>query len=433
MTWYILLIIVLTLLMSLFAAGTPVFLSFLALNVAGLLYLSGVPALNLIVNSMYSTGTSFSLAAIPMFILLGEILFRTGSVGVLFNAVDRIIGNFRARLFGVVISLSTIFGALSGSSMAVAAMMGGSMLPEMRKRGYHRGLSLGSIVAGAALAPIIPPSILAILVGMLAGVSISQILIAGVIPGLILALAFLIYLVIRARLNPDAAPLSEDTLHSGGSAVRDLLLALPFLGIIVLVLGLILGGVATPTESAGAGVIAAIVITLLMRRLNWERLRIALASTTRISGMILIIMVCSVAFSQLLSFSGASHQLVAWVTALDLNPWVMFIALMALAFVLCMFIDQIALMLLLIPLYLPLTAVLGFDPLWFWTMFLINISIGNITPPFGYTLFALKGTAPDIPMGEIYRSVWPFVGIFIAGMVLFALVPQFILYLPSLI
>jgi tripartite ATP-independent transporter DctM subunit len=422
------------LLLSLFAAGLPIFLSFLVLNLLGIVLISGgFNGVTLIISSMYSTGTSISLGAIPLFILLGELLFRSGAVGILFNTVDALVGNIRARLFAVSILLSTLFGALSGSAMAVAAMMGSSLLPEMRKRHYDSGLSIGSILAGASLAPIIPPSVMAVVLGMLAKVSIAGLLIAGILPGLLLALAFFVYLGIRCYFNPKAAPLSDrvklPVRQRLGMAAR----ALPFLLIVATILGLILGGVATPTEAAAAGCVIAAIVCAVFAQLTFKGVIEAVVATARMTSMIMIIMVCSISFSQLLNMTGATFELVKVVTALALPTLVMFILLQLLPFVLCMFIDQIALMIMLVPLYAPIINALGMDPIWFWTIFLINMAVGGISPPFGYTLFALQGVTPDIAIQQVYRAAIPFIAIFLMVVAILTVFPSVVTFLPSLL
>ncbi|KZY37465.1 C4-dicarboxylate ABC transporter permease [Roseovarius sp. HI0049] len=434
MEWYVILGSVFFLLLALFLMGLPIFLSFLLINVGGLYILTGdIKGVLLVVNSMFSTSTSISLAAIPLFVLLGELLFRSGSVKIIFDAVDALVGNFRARLYAVSIVLSTVFGALSGSAMAVAAMMGSSLLPEMQKRDYDRSLSMGTILAGASLAPIIPPSVMAVVLGILSKVSISALLVAGILPGILLATAFLLYTMVRGFLNPDVAPLSESAERPWSDRGRTALRAAPFLLIIVTILGLILGGIATPTEAAASGCVAAAIICAIFGNLRLSSLIEALRSTAMITAMIMIIMVCSVSFSQLLNFTGATFELVKLVSALTLPLVLMFIMLQILPFILCMFIDQIALMIMLVPIYQPIIGALGFDPIWFWTIFLINMSIGGITPPFGYTLFSLQGAADGIPIQAVYKSVLPFIAIFIAVIAILALVPEIILFLPSLL
>jgi len=432
--WQIFIIAAVVLMLGLFGTGMPIFLAFLTLNLAGLYVLTGsFKGVLLVINSMYDTGTSMSLAAIPLFILLGEILFRSSAVNVVFNAVDAVVGAVRARLYIVSVVLSTVFGALSGSAMAVAAMMGSSLLPEMQNRGYERRLSMGTILGGSSLAPIIPPSVMAVVLGILAGVSISRLLIAGIVPGLILALVFFVYVVLRVKLNPALAPPpTAGTEMSAGTRVKLVLKAVPFTAIIVAIMGLIITGVATPTESAAVGCVVALIICSLFATLDWDKLREALRATAWTTSMIMIIMVCSVSFSQILNMSGVTTSLVQSVISLDWSPVLMFALLMGLGFVLCMFIDQIAVMILLVPLYKPLIAGLGFDPLWFWAIFLVNVSVGNITPPFGYTLFTLQGVARGVPIQELYRAAWPFIVMYVLMIAVFALVPGLITYLPSL-
>lgn len=434
MEWYVAISAAVALMLLLFATGLPIFLSFLTLNLLGLYALTGnFKGVLLVVNSMYDTGTSLSLAAIPLFILLGEILFRSSAVNVMFNAVDAVVGAVKSRLYIVSVILSTIFGALSGSAMAVAAMMGASLLPEMEKRGYQKNMSLGTILGGSSLAPIIPPSVMAVVLGILAGVSISGLLVAGILPGLLLALVFFIYIVIRVKLNPKLAPsVVESSSLSAQERMWLLLKALPFLTIIATILVLIISGVATPTEAAAMGCVVAMITCSLFASLRWPTLVQALRSTAWTTSMIMIIMVCSVSFSQILNMSGITTSLVNTVTGLEWHPVLMFIMLMALGFVLCMFIDQIAVMILLVPLYKPIIAALGFDPLWFWAIFLVNVSIGNVTPPFGYTLFALQGAAKDTTIQELYRASVPVILLYLLVIVVLALVPDIILWLPSL-
>ncbi len=433
MEWYVFLTGAVVLMLGLFAVGLPIFLAFLTLNLVGLYVLTGnFKGVLLVVNSMYDTGASLSLAAIPLFILLGEILFRSNAVNVIFNAVDALVGALRSRLYVVSVILSTIFGALSGSAMAVAAMMGSSLLPEMEKRGYQRTLSMGAILGGSSLAPIIPPSVMAVVLGILAGVSISSLLVAGVVPGLVLGFVFFVYVVVRIRLNPSLAPVSTDATGLPWSTRIGLVLrAVPFTGIIVAIMGLIMSGVATPTEAAAVGCVVAAALCFFFASLNTKKLLEALKATAWTTSMIMVIMVCSVSFSQVLNLSGVTTSLVQSVIGLNWSPALMFVLLMGLGFVLCMFIDQIAVMILLVPLYKPIVTGLGFDPLWFWAIFLVNVAVGNITPPFGYSLFTLQGVA-RVSIHELYRAAMPFVTLYLIMIAVFALVPPLVTYLPSL-
>ena len=423
--------------------GLPVFVAFLIVNVAGTVLLMGPRGFGLFTNSVYETATNGLLATIPLFVLMGEILFRSNSVEVLFGAVDRLVGRVRGRLYAVVVALSTAFGALSGSAVAVAAMLGRSVLPLMAERGYDRQLSAGTILAGASLAPIIPPSLLAIVVGSLADVSIAGLLIAGVLPGLLLGGLTLLWVFAGVARRPALAPADPVPRAVGADAAPDdarrpslsvagaLLRTTPFLLVIGSVMGLIVFGIATPSESAATGVIGCIATAALYRRLSLSMLVQAVGSAVAISAMILVIVASSKLFSQLLAFTGATRAVVTWATGLDLDPIVMFAILMLIPLLLCMFIDQIAFLLMAVPIYGPLVAALGFDPIWFWTLFLINLTLGSLTPPFGYTLFALAGAAPTLGMARIYRAALPVVAIFVLGIVLMAVWPGIVTWLPG--
>ncbi|MEO1191725.1 MAG: TRAP transporter large permease [Pseudomonadota bacterium] len=431
MDWPLVLLCFFAALFALMLTGLPVFVAFLVVNLGGLLLLVGPRGFGLFANSVFDSLTTSAFAAIPLFLLMGEILFRSGSVEVLFDSVDRMIGRLRGRLYLVVIALSTVFGALSGSAVAVAALLGRSALPTMTARGYDKRLSSGVILAGASLAPIIPPSLLAIIVGSLADVSIAGLLIAGIIPGIVLAALTAGWVSLSVLRRPDAAPPTDAGGEAQGSILGALARMLPFLLIILAVMGLIVLGIATPSESAATGVLGAIAVAAIYRRLSVGMLLDALGSATRISAMILVIVAASKLFSQLLAFTGATRALVAWSAGLGLDPLVMFALMMLVPFVLCMFLDQVAFLLMAVPLYSPLVAALGFDPIWFWTLFLINLTLGSVTPPFGYTLFALIGAAPQVGLGTVFRASLPVIAIFLAGMALFTLAPGLVTWLPS--
>ncbi len=422
------------LLMLLFLAGVPVFLSFLALNTAGVALFMGPQAFGMVANSLFTTATTGTLTAIALFVLMGEILFRSGAAEVLFDAVDRLVGRIRGRQFVLAGVLATVFGALSGSNMAVAALMARTIYPGMERRGYDRNLSIGMILGGASLAPVIPPSVLVIIIATLANVSVAGLLVAGVLPGLLLGAAFIGYALMRVQLNPKLAPPPE--APDGAKAVsvgKAVLQCLPFAGLIVLVVGLILGGIATPSESAAVGVLGAFAIAALFGRASWGMVNAALRSAALLTAMILIIMASSTLFSQLLAISGASAQITRFVSDLGWPPVAMLVAMMALVFVFCLFVDQVAVMLVIIPIYAPLVGLLGFDPLWFWLLMLLNVTVGGITPPFGYAMFAFRGAAPDVPMTALFAAAWPFVGLFLVVMVVVGVVPGLATWLPGLL
>jgi len=436
--WWITLLAAGGLLLGLFFTGMPIFLAFLAINVAGVLVFLGPKAFGMVVNSVFDTTTTGTLTAIPLFVLMGEILFRSGSAGVLFDAVDRLVGRIRGRQYVLGMSLATIFGALSGSNMAVAAMMGRTIYPGMIARGYDPRLSIGVILAGASLAPIIPPSVLAIIIATLANVSVAGLLVAGILPGLLLAALCLTYALGRCLLQPELAPGGGAEDSAAGDDAPDpvwrhLLRCLPFALIIVSVMGFILTGVATPSESAATGVVGALLTALIFGRLTGPMVWESLGQAAYIASMILLIMACSTMFSQLLAFSGATRNLGSLIGESGLEPAWILLLMMVVVFLFCMFIDQVALMLVVIPIYLPIVDALQVDPIWFWLLMLLNVTLGGITPPFGYAMFAFKGVAPDTDLPTIFRASLPIVLLFILGMAIIAAVPEIATTLPSLL
>lgn len=422
------------LLLLLFVTGLPIFIAFLVINIVGVLVIMGPPAFGLFANSIFETTNTAAFAAVPLFLLLGELLFRSGTIDHLFQSVDRLIGRVAGRQYFLCVSLSTIFGALSGSAMGVAAMMGRSLYPVMIGQGYDRRMSTGLILAGASLAPIIPPSVLVIIIATLADVSVAKLLIAGILPGLVLAALFLGYALISVIFNPALAPAAAPVANA---SLREKLVAIgrmaPFGIIIFCVMGLILLGIATPSESAATGVVGALITAAYYGRLSWRMLVESVASAAFVTSMILVIIASANMFGQLLAFTGATREVVRAIISVELHSYVLLLLMMLIPLVLCMFLDQVALLLVIVPIYQPLVASLGFDPVWFWLMMLLNLTVGGITPPFGYTMFAFKGGAPDVPLSEIFAATWPFVFLFVLGILLVAAFPPLATYLPSLL
>ncbi|WP_087720895.1 TRAP transporter large permease [Salinicola salarius] len=436
MEWYWVLTASFLFLLVLMGTGLPVFVAFLIANVTGVLITLGERGFGMFSNSMYETLTSESFVTIPLFVLMGEVLFRSGSVDVLSTALDKWIGRVNGRMYYLVIALSTIFGALSGAAAAVAAMLGRSVLPQMQKLGYDTNLTNFTILGGASLAPIIPPSLLVIVIGSLVrDTSIAGLLIAGIVPGLLISLVLFIFVYIRVLNDPKLSPDNNEDAkeYSLKEKLFEIVKVSPFFIVIFSVMGLILLGVATPSEAAATGVIGAIITAAVYRAFHLKMLWESLQSSTKISLMIVIIVASSKLFGQLLSFMGATSGLINFVSTLELSDWMMIFILMLIPFVLCMFIDQFAFILLAIPLYAPIVSAYDFDPIWFWTIFLINLTVGSLTPPFGYTLFALKGAAESVLISDVYKSAWPVVILFMASIVFFYFFPGIITYLPNII
>jgi len=436
MDWYVTLLAGIAILFALFLSGAPIFLAFLFAILTGVYFIIGPFGFPMVANSILDTVSITSLASIPLFILMGELLFRSGTMDVLFNSIDKLVGRVKGRQYVLVVVLSAVFGALSGVAMAVAAMLGRAIMPGMVARGYDRNIAAGLIVSGASLAPIIPPSLLAIIVGSIADVSIAKLLIAGFIPGLLLAGIFLIYVFIRIAMNPKLAPANSDSKQgdvTSGEMVWALIRILPFAIVIFSVMGFILMGIATPSESAATGVVGALITAAIYKNLSFKMIWNSVMASITVSAMILAIMAMSKMFTQLLAFTGATSELVELVANLGYGPLTMLIIMLAVPFVLCMFIDTIAVILLTIPIYQPVVDAMGFDPVWFWLLFLINITLGAITPPFGYTLFAFKAVVPDMSISDVYKATWPFVILFLIGIAVIIAVPGIATWLPNLV
>ncbi len=436
MEWGAILVLSIVVLLFLFATGMPVFIAFMLVNVFSVFMLMGTTGFGLFANSFYNTVTQDSLLAIPLFILMGEVLFRSNAVEILIESVDKLVGNIKGRQYILVTGLATIFGALSGSAVAVAAMLGRSVMPIMLERGYSPRLSVSAILGGASLAPIIPPSLLVVMIGSLVDTSIAKLLIAGVLPGIMLASMMVGYTYLRILKNPKFEPPStadNDLKISGRDKLVALVRTLPFMIVIFSVMGLILLGVATPNESAATGVVGALISAAIFKKLNFKMIYESVLGTVSVSAMIMIIIASSMLFGQLLSFTGATSGLVTVATEMNLPPLATFFVLMLIPFILCMFIDLFAVMLVAIPIYDPLLSVYQFDPIWFWTLFLINMTLGALSPPFGYTIFALKGSVPELAMDDIYGGAWPMVGLFILGMAILYMCPWIVTYFPSFV
>lgn len=436
MEWWWALGLLIGLLLALMASGLPVAFAFFGVNIAGaLVFMRGDPGLMQFVRSMVDGLQSFSLLPIPLFILMGEVMFHTGVAGRAIAAMDRLIARVPGRLSILAIVGGTVFSSLSGSTIANTAMLGSTLLPEMLKRGYKPAIAIGPIVAVGGIAMLIPPSALAVLFGSVARIPIAELLIASIVPALILAALYFLYVVGRCALDPSLAPAYEgETMTAAERWVPFLRDVVPLLGIFAVVVGSIIGGIATPTESAALGVLATLIAAAAYRALSVAALRKALTETLSYSTLTLFIVAGSLTFSQLLAFSGATRGLSALILSADLAPFTVLLGMLGLTLLLGCFIDQVSMILLTVPLYLPLVAALGFDPVWFGVLMLMVLEISLATPPFGLLLFVMLGAAPQgTTLGQIIRSVTPFLGLTLLVVALVLIFPGLALWLPGLI
>jgi tripartite ATP-independent transporter DctM subunit len=419
------------------ALGLPVAFGFLALNIVGALaFLGGEQGLSQLARNAVQSVTSFSLTPIPFFVLMGEVLFHSGVALKAIDAFSRLIRRVPGRLAVIAIVAGTVFSAISGSTIATTALLGSLMLPTMLERGYDRRLAMGPIIGIGGVDMLIPPSALAVLLGSLASISISGLLIGGIVPGLILSVTFVGYIVLRAWLNPALAPETADEPVDSGTPrwIPFLIHVLPLILIFGVVVGAMTAGWATPTEAAALGAAGTIVAAWLYRGLTVANLMKALTGTVAISGTILFIIVGATTFAQVLSFSGATNGMVALVAGQGLSVAVVVLGMMLILLFLGCFVDQVSMMLITLPFFMPLVSQLGIDPIWFGVLFLICMQLGLLTPPFGLLLFTMKGAAPPhIAMNDVYWAAMPYVGF---GLLVFALVflwPQLATWLPRLL
>ncbi|MDB5883028.1 MAG: dicarboxylate transporter-DctM subunit [Ramlibacter sp.] len=393
--------------------GMPVALTFITVNIVGAwLYMGGEAGLAQLARSSVSSVTSFSLTPIPLFVLMGEILFHTGLALHVIEGVERLIRRLPGRLAVVAVVAGTVFSAISGSTIATTAMLGSLMLPVMLARGYHPTLATGPIMAIGAVDMLIPPSALTVLLGSLSGISISKLLVGGVVPGVILSIAFVLWIIVRVRISPHLAPPDENEKHyTGWERWKPFFgYVLPTLSIFGIVVGALAGGWATPTECAALGAFATMVLAALYRVLTREAVLKALKGTAGISGMILFIILGATTFAQILSFSGASNGLVEVITGQGLSTSMIVIGMMLLLIFLGVFVDQVSMMMITLPIFMPIVQSLAIDPVWFGVMFLICMQLGLLLPPHGLLLMTMRGVAPpQVTMGHIFRAVVPYV------------------------
>jgi len=416
--------------------GLPVGFAFLAINLAGAaIFLGGDAGMMQLARNSVASVTSFALTPIPLFILMGEVLFHTGLAVKVIDGVERLIRQVPGRLAVIAVVAGTVFSAISGSTIATTAMLGSLMLPVMLARGYHPTIATGPIMAIGAVDMLIPPSALTVLLGSLSGISISKLLVGGIVPGLILSVIFVGYIVLRVRLNPELAPRTVIEEHHGWRRFQPFLLyVLPLVSIFVVVVGAMIAGWATPTECAALGAFATIFMALLYRSLTFGNLVKALKGTAGISGMILFIIVGATTFSQILSFSGASNGLAQMITSYGLPPLAVVAGMMLFLIFLGIFVEQVSMMMITLPIFMPIVQQMGIDLVWFGVMFLICMQLGLLMPPHGLLLMTMKGVAPpQVTMMHIFRAVTPFLLISIAVLVLVFFAPPVATWLPGLI
>ncbi len=414
--------------------GLPLAFVLGGVSVVFLYFTWGFDSFYMVASQIWGTMGSFTLVAIPLFVFMAMILERTGVANDLYRMMYMWWGGVRGGLAIGTLFICAIFAAMCGISGAAVVAMGTIALPSMLERGYDKNMALGCINTGGGWGILIPPSILMILYALITGVSVGQMFAAGVLPGILLMVLTIAYIIIRCYFQPHLAPaLPPDERASWPEKFRAMrAVILPIL-IVVMVLGSIIGGITTPTEAAAVGVLGSLVSALVYRKFSWALINDAAIRTFKLTGMIMWILFAAHAFSAAYQSMGAQQLIESFVQMIPGGPWGVIISMMLITFVLAMVLDPVGIMLITLPVFMPIVESLGFDPIWFGILFVINMEIGYMTPPFGFNLFYLKGVVPpSITMKDIYLSIIPFVIVEIIGLALIMIFPQIATYLPEL-
>jgi tripartite ATP-independent transporter DctM subunit len=417
------------------ALGVPIAIALGGISVVLITAFWNVSALTMPILRAFGNTSSFEFLAIPMFVFMANMLERSGIAEDLYNTMYRFFGSRRGGLAVGTVIICTIFAAMAGISGAATVSMGILALPSMLKRGYSKDIALGSIAAGGSLGILIPPSVTMIIYGLVADTSIGKLYAGGILPGLLLSAMFILYILIRSHFQPEIAPaLPEEDRYTWKEKMVSLKgLVFPIL-LVLAVLGSIFFGVTSVSEAAGIGAAGSIVATILHGGLTWKNVRETCENTLLLSCLIFWIIIGAGAFSTFYTAMGASRFMEQMALSLPINRYFILFAMELILILLGMVIDTVGIIMITVPVFVPIITALGFDPVWFGVLFIINMEIGFLTPPFGYNLFYLKGVAPpDVSMLDIYRSIVPFVVLMIAGLIICILLPEIVLFLPNLL
>jgi tripartite ATP-independent transporter DctM subunit len=413
----------------------PIAFAFLVVNVvAAYFFLGGVPGLIAVVTGVFTSITTFTLLPVPFFILMGELIFHSGLGLSAVNVLDKWLGRIRGRLSVLAIIMGVIIGALSGSTIATCALLGTILLPDMLKRGYSRSMSLGPLMGVGTVDALIPPNALTVVLASLANIDVGQLLIAGIVPGMIMTGLYLVYVIGWCHVFPDEAPMYDvPHIPLKEKVVATVQYLLPLGLIVFMVIGFIFLGVATPTEAAATGTLASFILAVAYRRLNWEIMKKSVMGTVKVTVMIFMIVIVSTTYGEILAFTGAAAGMTSFISNLSTPPMVILIGMLIVILILGCFMETVAIMMITIPIYMPVIHAFHYNPIWFGVMMLIALETGLITPPFGVTLFVMKGVAPpEITMADIWRAVTPYVIVDLLCLVLVLAIPALATVIPSL-
>lgn len=426
-------VIMFSLMLLLMIIGAPLAWALILSGLSSAYLMFGPGGLDLLLASAYSAMDNFLLISLPLFIFMGLVLERSGITDDLFDMTHKLMGSMPGGLGVGTVIICAIIAAMAGVSGAATVSLGIIALPAMLKRGYDKKLVTGTIMAGGALGFLIPPSVLMIVYAFLSKDSVGRLFAAGVMPGLLLAVIYIAYILIRCRLNPNmgpAVPVSERfTLTEKIKALRHLLM--PFL-LVFTVLGCIIGGVTSPSEASAIGAAGALVIVAIRGRLNWQLMRYVLFTTARLTGMLIWIAIAAVFFAKVYTGLGAGMIVDELLEDFNLTGSSVIIMMLVCFFILGMFLDDFAITFITIPIFVPIVQSLGYDTTWFAILFVVSMQSAYLTPPFGYNLFYMRSVAPkEITIGDIYKSALPFIALQIIGLIIIFNFPSIALWLPS--
>ena len=412
--------------------GMPIAFALMFVGFAGVSYLASIEAaLPMAARTVYEVSAFYPYTVIPLFIVMGGFAGSSGMTKELYNTFDKWLRRLPGGLGIATIGACAGFAAVSGSSVATAATMGTVALPEMKRYNYHPRLATGTIAAGGTLGFLIPPSIGFIVYGMLTEQSIGKLLIAGMIPGLTLAFAYILIVVAMVKLNPSLAPTSPESVNWKEKMSSLLGIWEPF-AVFLLVMGGIYAGFFTPTEAGAVGATALFFIAIIKRKLTWSNLVEALLEAVRISVMVLFLVAGANVFSYFLALSTIPMQVASWAAGLEVSPYLIHTIVIIIYLFLGCFLDAISMMVLTMPVIYPVILALHFDPIWFGVIAVLMMEAGLITPPMGLNIFTVAGVAKEVPVETIFRGVAPFLLSIFAVVILITIFPKLALFLPNM-
>ena len=434
MEWYWAFALLLGMVVSFMAIGIPVAFAFIATNFIAVVIFVSTAGLIQVVDNSTQLITRFTLGPVPLFIMMGSLFFHTGLAVRVFDGLDAIFGRLPGRLCYLTVAGGTLFSTLTGSSMANTAMLGSLMVPEMQRRGYSPKMSMGPILGTGGLAMIIPPSALGVLLASIAEIDVGKLLVAGFLPGVVLAILYASMITLQLIRNPGSAPAYDVPYMTILVKLRMVCTNILPMGLIIfMVVGFIVLGIATPTEAGASGVLGVIILAVCFRSMSYKSMRTSLDATIKVSAMVFLILMNSTVFSQMLAFSGASKGLIEWVTSYELHRLMILLLMFFVLILLGMFMDATSMMLITVPIFFPLAHALGFDLIWYGLFVLITIEMAGTTPPFGLLLYVMLGVAPKgTTLIQVAKAAFPFLVCDAILILILVAFPDLAMWLPNL-